>query len=102
VQFDAEGDDESLLFAPFRVELEEDLGRAAEEAMTDISWCSHIFFSGCDSTAEAAAKRLNSSWCDGWNRGRLAGTGLQVRAVREVYGFGRSRATFLLIRVLRA
>ncbi|EDQ88753.1 uncharacterized protein MONBRDRAFT_37353, partial [Monosiga brevicollis MX1] len=99
---DGDGGGGSLLYGPFRQDLEADLERAAEIARNDITWCSHIFCSGCDSTAKAAARRLNESWCAEWNRGRLTGSGLQVQAVEEVYGFGRSRATFLLLRVMMA
>lgn len=94
-------EDGAIVYGPFRDELEADLGAAAEIATNETTWCSYIACSGCDSTAEAAARRLNESWCSKWNQGRLAGSGVQVQATSEVYGFGRSRATFLVLRVLR-
>eukprot|EP00730_Choanoeca_flexa_P013755 TRINITY_DN5666_c0_g1_i1.p2 TRINITY_DN5666_c0_g1~~TRINITY_DN5666_c0_g1_i1.p2 ORF type:complete len:139 (+),score=28.50 TRINITY_DN5666_c0_g1_i1:332-748(+) len=83
-----------------RSKFEADLDRAAQMASENISWCCHIFCSGVDNTARPAAKRLNESFCPEWSK-KLSSDQLKVVAAREVYGFGRSRMTTLVIRVVR-
>eukprot|EP00045_Choanoeca_perplexa_P018554 m.293084 g.293084 ORF g.293084 m.293084 type:complete len:142 (-) comp18371_c0_seq1:33-458(-) len=87
-------------FTPHRNAFEADLERAAQIASQDISWCCHVFCSGVDTTAKPAAQRLNQSWCPEWSE-KLRKVNLKVVAAREVYGFGRSRLTALVIRVIR-
>jgi hypothetical protein len=78
--------------------LEMNLEEAANIAMESITWGSHICFTGMDMTAEQAAKDLNEGWCINQND-LLRNAGMSCQARREVYGFGRSRVTYLVIRV---
>ncbi len=81
-------------------ELESHLDDAVEIAMKDITWSSHIFCSGFDDTAERASIRLNATggWCEEQNE-KLATAGLVCEARMERYGHGRSRVTYLVLRV---
>jgi hypothetical protein len=87
-----------LAIQPILEELETGLEEAANISMNHVTWCSHICCSGFDSTGSAAARALNADWCRRWNI-RLNKHGLQIHASSEVFGFGRSRATFLVLRV---
>mmetsp|Transcript_20471 Transcript_20471/g.58201 ORF Transcript_20471/g.58201 Transcript_20471/m.58201 type:complete len:150 (+) Transcript_20471:71-520(+) len=80
-------------------EMEDDLPQAAIQAMEEINWTNHVLCSGTDCTASRAARRLNEDWCDEWNGTRLRHVGLHCSAASEVFGFGRSRVTYLVIRV---
>lgn len=79
-------------------EFENDLPAAAEQAMEDITWCSHVCCTNVDRTANRAAQTLNHGWCEEWNN-RLVSVGLRCHAASEVFGFGRSRATYFVIRI---
>ena len=96
----------SLTFAPpaashaeALARLEDQLDKAARTASDYISWTSHVFFSQCDATAKRAAEALNDEWCSVQNETILHPAGLDCRANGEVFGFGRSRVTYLVIRV---
>jgi len=77
---------------------------AAQEAEPHLSWWSHVVFSQFDATANKAAAALNQpgGWCYGWNENKLHDAGLHCTAASEVYGFGRSRVTYLVIRIRAA
>mmetsp|Transcript_26177 Transcript_26177/g.31675 ORF Transcript_26177/g.31675 Transcript_26177/m.31675 type:complete len:156 (+) Transcript_26177:47-514(+) len=78
--------------------LESHLDDAVDIAMESITWCSYVCLSQIDKTSETAANALNERWCSARNE-VLRGAGLKCEARREVYGFGRSRVTYLVIRV---
>lgn len=81
-------------------EFESHLDEAADLAKeAGVTWCSHVFCSGVDTTAEKAAKKLNEEWCPKETNTTLSPAGLSCSARREVYGFGRTRVTYLVIRV---
>mmetsp|Transcript_45938 Transcript_45938/g.143764 ORF Transcript_45938/g.143764 Transcript_45938/m.143764 type:complete len:146 (-) Transcript_45938:294-731(-) len=80
-------------------ELEADLDEAAAIAEKHTTWCSQVFCSGVDTTAGGVARALNDEWCANWNE-KFEPLGYKVRAFREVYGFGRSRVTFVVLRVM--
>mmetsp|Transcript_12428 Transcript_12428/g.34491 ORF Transcript_12428/g.34491 Transcript_12428/m.34491 type:complete len:151 (+) Transcript_12428:156-608(+) len=82
-------------------EFETHLDEAAEMAMETITWCSHVVCSGVDGTAQPAAEKLNRDWCATENANVLTPVGLRCSAHREVYGFGRSRVKYLVLRVYR-
>ena len=81
-------------------ELENDLPAAAAQAKPHLSWPSHVLFTQMDRTADKAAQVLNTGWCRTWNYECLHAAGLHCVASREVFGFGRSRVTHLVIRVV--
>jgi hypothetical protein len=81
------------------VALEQDLTAATEEAMEHVNTCSYVWCAQMDSTAAVAARALNDGWCRQWNETRLQEAGLRCQAESEVFGFGRSRVTYLVIRV---
>merc|ERR1712137_466917 len=83
-------------------ELEDQLDEAETIAMECVTFFSHVICAGIDMTSAAAAKKLNSTWCAELNRGALNEAGLRCLARREVYGFGRSRVAYLVIRVYAA
>ena len=83
-------------------ELEKDLEEAAEIAREHVKYCSHVICPQMDSTAGRAAEALNESWCRDWNKKPIfQEAGLKCNAESEVFGFGRSRVTYLVIRVAR-
>mmetsp|Transcript_11594 Transcript_11594/g.28566 ORF Transcript_11594/g.28566 Transcript_11594/m.28566 type:complete len:171 (+) Transcript_11594:177-689(+) len=96
IQFDPPMGLSSLL-----AEFEESLPDAEEIAREHISYCSHIICSQFDSTAGKAAMAIDTSWCTRWNE-RMRQEGLRCQARSEVFGFGRTRTTFLVIRIIRA
>lgn len=77
-----------------------DLPAAAEMAQEHISTWSYIFCTQFDTTSARAAQILNQSWCAKWNENRLHTAGYHCAASSEVYGFGRSRVTYLVIRIV--
>jgi hypothetical protein len=81
--------------------LEDSLNEAAEIASQRVSYCCHIWCSGCDTTATDGATLLNNGWCRRWDQ-ELAKHNLYCRAFSEAIGMGRSRKTFLVLRVLRS
>lgn len=81
------------------LEFQADLPAAAQVAQEHITWLSYILFSQFNGTVKVAAEALNGGWCSHWNNQRLHAAGLRCEAASEVYGFGRSRATYLVIRV---
>eukprot|EP00052_Salpingoeca_macrocollata_P015094 m.119678 g.119678 ORF g.119678 m.119678 type:complete len:155 (-) comp19554_c0_seq2:68-532(-) len=88
---------EKRFIAPLQ-ELEGGLAEAAAIARQDIDCC-YAWCAQCDTSAEEAAQQLNASWCPKKNS-VLAAHGLSCVASSEVYGFGRSQVTYLVIRVL--
>ena len=83
-------------------ELEDQLDEAQNIAMESITYFSYVICAGIDMTSETAAKKLNSTWCAEMNDGILKDASLRCQAKREVYGFGRSRVAYLVIRVYTA
>ena len=84
-------------------DLENDLVTAANQALPHLSWVSHVLFSQLDRTAEKAANALNNhqeGWCHEWNQKCLHAAGLHCVASSEIHGFGRSRTTSLVIRIV--
>jgi len=79
--------------------LEERLEDAQSIAMESITYWSYVICAGADTTSETAAAQLNSTWCHEMNQGILQTAGLRCQARREVYGFGRSRVAYLVLRV---
>lgn len=82
-------------------DLEDSLDEAALIAQEYTTWLSHVFCSQIDGTAAQAAKALDDEWCKSWNEGELSTAGLKCDAASEVFGYGRSRVTYLVIRVYR-
>mmetsp|Transcript_14102 Transcript_14102/g.25546 ORF Transcript_14102/g.25546 Transcript_14102/m.25546 type:complete len:129 (-) Transcript_14102:920-1306(-) len=82
-------------------DFEDGLEEAALIAQEYTTWLSHMFCSQFDGTAAEAAKALNDGWCKTWNERELSNVGLKCSAASEVFGFGRSRVTCLVIRVYR-
>eukprot|EP00466_Bigelowiella_natans_P004923 jgi/Bigna1/143286/aug1.77_g17994 len=80
-------------------DFERDLMQPAQIASEHVTYCSHILMGQCDSTAERAARAIEEDWCPAWNE-RFQEENLVCQVRAEVFGFGRSRATFLVIRVL--
>ena len=80
-------------------ELEDRLGDAEDIAREVTTYCSYVICAGIDMTSAEAAKKLNATWCKEINEQILNEAGLNARAGREVYGFGRSRVAYLVIRV---
>lgn len=80
-------------------EVEQGLSEAADLAMQHVTWCSHICCAGVDMTSESAAQVINQEWCPRYNE-MLEKRNLRIHAAREVFGFGRSRVTYLVIRIL--
>ena len=81
-------------------ELEDRLGDAEDIAREVTTYCSYVICAGIDMTSSEAAKKLNATWCKEINEQILNEVGLNARAGREVYGFGRSRVAYLVIRVV--
>lgn len=86
-------------FEPLRKEFEGDLRRAAAIVEENISHCSYAWCAAFDQTAGRAAAALNASFCREWTQ-RLASHGLRCGAASEIYGFGRSSAHCLIIRLI--
>jgi hypothetical protein len=82
-------------------DFEDGLEESALIAQEYTTWLSHMFCSQFDGTAAEAAKALNDGWCKTWNERELSNVGLKCSAASEVFGFGRSRVTCLVIRVYR-
>ena len=79
--------------------LEDRLSEAGDIAREATTYCSYVICAGIDMTSAEAAKKLNATWCKEVNEQVLNEVGLNARAEREVYGFGRSRVAYLVIRV---
>lgn len=86
--------------SPLLKQISQDLNTAADEAMEEIHPGSYLWCSQCDASAGRAAKVLNDGWCQRWNE-QLQTEGMRCFAASEVYGFGRSRATYLVIRIVK-
>lgn len=78
--------------------MEKDLDEATVEAIEYVNNCSYVWCAQIDVTAGEAAQALNQGWCQKWNQ-ELGPAGLQCQASSEVFGFGRSRVTYLVVRV---
>ena len=66
----------------------------------NIDSCSYTYCAGVDMTSERAANALNDGWCQTQNSQVLNPVGLSCSDAREVFGFGRSRVSYVVIRVV--
>jgi hypothetical protein len=88
-----------MRFAEVLAAFEADLPRATAVAETSIDKCTHLWCAQCDTSADSVAAALNSGFCRDWNQGGLGREGLQCEARSEIFGFGRSRVTYVVIRI---